>query len=68
VIVGVDGTVTAVAATVDGRPLDGDRWAAARLAAGLPDDTRLDQRSADEIPVTGTVKVRRHRLTEREGC
>ena len=55
-------TITAVAATVDGTPVAGDRWQTARRAAGLPETVQVHYRSADELPVTGTVKVRRHRL------
>ncbi|MEL3945640.1 class I adenylate-forming enzyme family protein [Streptomyces sp. LNU-CPARS28] len=62
VIVGRDGTVTAVAATADGKPVDEDRWQQARAKAGLPEDTRVDYRPWEEFPLTGTMKVRRHRL------
>ena len=62
VIVGAGGTITAVAATVDGTPVARDRWQTARRAAGLPETVQVHYRSADELPVTGTVKVRRHRL------
>ncbi|MBC2877567.1 MULTISPECIES: AMP-binding protein [Streptomyces] len=57
------GTVTVVAATADGAPPDAERWRAARRRAGLPDDTRLDCRPWQGLPLTGTMKVRRHRLT-----
>ncbi|GAA0565085.1 AMP-binding protein [Actinomadura livida] len=62
VIVAVDGTPTAVVATADGKPLDEDRWRRARRAAELPDGTRVDHRPWEELPLTGTMKVRRHRL------
>jgi acyl-coenzyme A synthetase/AMP-(fatty) acid ligase len=62
VIVAVGGTVTAVVSTVDGTPVAEDRWRHARRAAGLPETVKVDHWAADELPVTGTVKVRRHRL------
>ncbi|MFD0412415.1 class I adenylate-forming enzyme family protein [Streptomyces sp. NPDC127108] len=62
VIVAGDGSVMAVAATADGKPIDEDRWQQARDKAGLPKDTRVDYRSWEEFPLTGTMKVRRHRL------
>ncbi|MET8976970.1 class I adenylate-forming enzyme family protein [Streptomyces sp. NPDC004539] len=62
VIVAVDGTATAVAATADGKPVDEDRWRRARESAGLPPDTGVTYRSWEEFPVTGTLKVRRGRL------
>ncbi|MER5781872.1 class I adenylate-forming enzyme family protein [Streptomyces mobaraensis] len=62
VVTAVDGTVTAVAATADGEPPAAERWRTARRRAGLPDDTRLDCRPWEDLPLTGTMKVRRHRL------
>ncbi|WP_050988637.1 AMP-binding protein [Streptomyces xiaopingdaonensis] len=62
VITVLDGTVTAVAATVDGKPLDADRWQRARSKAGLPEGTGVDYRPWEEFPLTGTMKVRRNRL------
>ncbi|WP_157165495.1 AMP-binding protein [Streptomyces typhae] len=62
VIVSVEGTVTAVAATTDGKPVDEGRWQQARDAAELPRNTRVEYRPWDDFPLTGTMKVRRHRL------
>lgn len=62
VIIAMDGTVRAVAATVDGKPIDEDRWQRARGKAGLPEDTGVDYRPWEEFPLTGTMKVRRNRL------
>jgi acyl-coenzyme A synthetase/AMP-(fatty) acid ligase len=56
------GGVMAVASTVDGEPLDEDQWQRARRQAGLPESTRLEYKSWEEFPLTGTLKVRRHRL------
>lgn len=62
VIVPADGTVVAVAATADGEPIAPDLWQTARRKAGLPENTTVEYRSWEDFPVTGTVKVRRHRL------
>lgn len=62
VIIAVDGAVTAVAVTADGKPIDDDRWQRARDRAGLPEDTGIDYRPWEDFPLTGTMKVRRHRL------
>lgn len=62
VITVMDGTVTAVAATIDGKPIAKDRWQRARSKAGLTEDTRIDYCPQEELPLTGTMKVRRHRL------
>jgi acyl-coenzyme A synthetase/AMP-(fatty) acid ligase len=62
IVGGAGGAITAVAVTVDGTPVAEDRWQAARRAAGLPASVQVWFRSAAELPVTGTVKVRRHRL------
>ncbi|MFH8796095.1 class I adenylate-forming enzyme family protein [Streptomyces sp. NPDC017941] len=62
VIIAVEGKVTAVVATADGKPVDDDRWRHARARAGLPENTGVDHRPWDEFPLTGTMKVRRHRL------
>jgi acyl-coenzyme A synthetase/AMP-(fatty) acid ligase len=66
VIVSAGGTAMAVASTVHGKPLDDDRWQRARRKAGLPENTRLEYKSWEEIPFTGTLKVRRHRLAPHE--
>lgn len=62
VIIPADGTAVAVAATVHGEPIAAEVWDSARRKAGLPDNTKVEYRPADDFPVTGTVKVRRHRL------
>ena len=67
VIIPADGTALAVASTVHGEPVATDLWQSACRRAGLPEATRVEYRAWDDFPVTGTVKVRRHRLARREG-
>lgn len=62
VIVSAGETAMAVASTVHGKPVEEDRWQSARRKAGLPENTQLEYRSWEELPLTGTLKVRRHRL------
>ncbi|WP_221351537.1 class I adenylate-forming enzyme family protein [Streptomyces beigongshangae] len=62
VVIASEGAVTVVAATADGKPVDEDRWRRARDEAGLPQDTEVHYRPWEEFPLTGTMKVRRHRL------
>ncbi len=64
VIISAGGTAAAVAATVDGQPIAPDRWQAARDKAGLPPGTEVEYRSWEDLPVTGTLKVRRHQLAK----
>ncbi|MEV0439460.1 class I adenylate-forming enzyme family protein [Streptomyces spectabilis] len=66
VIVAVGGTATAVAATADGKPVDEGRWRIARAKACLPEGTVVEHRPWEEFPLTGTMKVRRHRLLPHE--
>ncbi|MFI0980734.1 AMP-binding protein [Streptomyces sp. NPDC021093] len=66
VITSRDGAVAVVAATADGRPLEEERRRRALDRAGLPQDTRVDHRRWEELPFTGTMKVRRHRLLPHE--
>jgi acyl-coenzyme A synthetase/AMP-(fatty) acid ligase len=66
VIVATGGTAKAVAATVDGKPIEEDQWQRARHRAGLPESTKLEYRPWEEFPLTGTLKVRRHRLAPHE--
>lgn len=65
VIVSVEGKAVAVASMKNGKLIEEDRWQSARRKAELPDDIRLEYRSLEELPVTGTMKVRRNRLTAR---
>lgn len=62
VIISADGVPMAVAATVHGDKVAENLWQNALRKAGLPEDTTVEYRRWEEFPVTGTVKVRRHRL------
>lgn len=62
VIIPVDGSPVAVAATVHGEPVAADLWQSALHKAGLPENTKVEYRPLEDFPVTGTIKVRRHQL------
>jgi acyl-coenzyme A synthetase/AMP-(fatty) acid ligase len=62
VIISAGGTAMVVACTVDGAPIEKERWQRARHQAELPENTQLEYRPWEELPVTGTLKVRRHQL------
>ncbi len=62
VIISVDGTAVAVASTAHGKPIENDRWQDARRKAELPENIRLEYRPWEELPFTGTMKVRRNQL------
>jgi acyl-coenzyme A synthetase/AMP-(fatty) acid ligase len=66
VIVSAGGAAMAVASTVHGQPIEEDQWQGARRKAGLPENTKLEYKRWEEFPVTGTLKVRRHRLAAPE--
>ncbi|HEV2344198.1 MAG TPA: class I adenylate-forming enzyme family protein [Actinocrinis sp.] len=56
-----DGLLATVC-TADELPLDRELWAKAAEMAGLPAGTPVVQRRWDELPMTGSWKVRRHRI------
>lgn len=52
----------ATVCTVDDEELDSERWAKACIDAGLSEPTPFTQCRWDELPLTGSWKVRRHRI------
>ncbi|HEV2343031.1 MAG TPA: AMP-binding protein [Actinocrinis sp.] len=60
-----DGGLLATVCTADDLPLDRDLWAKAAETAGLPTGTPVVQCRWDELPMTGSWKVRRHRIGAR---
>lgn len=60
-----DGVLLATVCTADDLPLDRELWAKAAEMTGLPTGTPVVQRRWDELPMTGSWKVRRHRIGAR---